>query len=238
MCAIIGWNGKVNNVTVRSMLRLAEDSGPMSTGLMAISGPTVEWWKRAVSASYTLRNHNHIVNRLSEGTKGVGHTRYATHGAINDTNAHPFQYGEGLFFVHNGVISNYRQFTPNAVVDSECLGPLIMDRNIGRAEGSVGTAWFEIVDNTWKMFIYRHHQCLSACVVEDAGEDGQPVVFIGSRRIHFPEIVKRPSATWLTLDEGTAYEVTATGIEPAWSNTVQEHRQVWSTHRNGVYVGG
>jgi hypothetical protein len=235
MCAIIGWKGTVNNALVRSMVRLAEDSGPMSTGLMAVNGPTVEWWKRAVSASYALRNHNHIISRLSEGQMGVGHTRYATHGAINDTNAHPFQFGEGLFFVHNGVISNYRQITPHAVVDSECLGPLIVDRNIGRADGSVGTAWFEVVDNTWKMFIYRHWQSLSACVVE--GE--QPLVIVGSRQHHIPGSIRQnPRTKWLHLEEGTAYEVTATGLEPAWSNEVGRQRNAWSTHVGGVYVGG
>lgn len=235
MCAIIGWIGE-NMMTpsfLKKFLMNAESSGPMSTGLISSSGPDIEVWKRAVSASYAVRNHNHRIDKMAKSTMGIGHTRYATHGAVIDQNAHPFTY-ENVHFVHNGVIPNYREIL-HCVVDSECLGPLIKERNIARARGSVGLAWMELINGVWKMFVYKHSQTLTACkVTTPTGE----FVAIASRPHHVPrwpaESIRQP----LEFQEGIAYEVTTEGLFEAWRNPIKEMGFTRVTVVNGQYIGG
>jgi len=191
----------------------------MSTGLMTIDNVgrrggeehTLDLWKKAISASVALRNHNHRLDRMYNG----------------------------VHFVHNGVISNYRQIKSDAIVDSECLGPLIHQRDISPAWGSVGLAWFEQIDGQWKMFVYRHQQSLLAAHGLVIGDSGTltPAVLIASRQQHFPKNHIH-NMTLIELKEGVAYEVTNDGLVESWHNQSSAKEFVRQTHRNGCYIGG
>ena len=79
----------------------------------------------------------YINGRKTTGTLGIGHTRWATHGEPNDTNAHPhFSETKDLAIIHNGIIENYsplkeelkkRGHTFNSDTDTEVLIHLIED---------------------------------------------------------------------------------------------------------------
>lgn len=206
-------------------------------------------FKRAIHPHLFLRNCNHRIERAASYELGFGHVRWGTHGDTRDSrNAHPFFYEEDgvhYTFAHNGIISNYRHITPNAVVDSECFGPLIANKSTMPANGSAGLVWFEESENHEpKMFIYRRNQNLGASRVTFL--DGTMAVLVHSRRGFVTDSAIRDltiDIEKLTVTEGTAYEVLpdAEGLSAAWVDYVPEPvEKRWdeSTRVSSTYRGG
>jgi glutamine---fructose-6-phosphate transaminase (isomerizing) len=105
MCGIVGYVGpkKVAPLLLEGLKRL-EYRGYDSAGLAIMNGKGVETRKVAgkISRLETLVNAHPIA-----GTLGIGHTRWATHGAPNEVNAHPHVDEKRQFaVVHNGIIEN------------------------------------------------------------------------------------------------------------------------------------
>ncbi len=107
MCGIVGYIGhkKVSTVLLDGLRRL-EYRGYDSAGIAVINGGSLQ----VVRSAGKLRDleENLRLTRL-EGTFGVGHTRWATHGRPTEENAHPHRDCSGtLVVVHNGIIENYK----------------------------------------------------------------------------------------------------------------------------------
>ncbi len=129
MCGIIGYIGfrSAREVLLKSLKRL-EYRGYDSAGVAIVDGEiNVEKRKGYIES---LR-----VN--FDGTLGIGHTRWATHGVPDDRNAHPFVDCKGnIAIVHNGIIENYMELKDELVekghtfqsdTDSEVIAHLIED---------------------------------------------------------------------------------------------------------------
>ncbi|MEL6688621.1 MAG: glutamine--fructose-6-phosphate aminotransferase, partial [Pseudomonadota bacterium] len=129
MCGIVGIIGR-EPVTERlvSGLKRLEYRGYDSAGI-AISNDTGLLRRRAAGKLVNLVSE--LEDNPIDGSTGIAHTRWATHGAPNTVNAHPHQTGR-VAIVHNGIIENYAEIrdalshrTFESETDSEVAAHLI-----------------------------------------------------------------------------------------------------------------
>ena len=107
MCGIVGvlGNHEVAPILVESLKRL-EYRGYDSAGIATINGEGRLNRRRAVGKLVNLSDL--LVHEPLQGKAGIGHTRWATHGAPTTDNAHPHRAGR-VSVVHNGIIENFRE---------------------------------------------------------------------------------------------------------------------------------
>jgi len=105
MCGIVGVLGdhEVAPILVEALKRL-EYRGYDSAGIATVNTGALDR-RRAVGKLVNLSDL--LVHQPLAGKSGIGHTRWATHGAPSVANAHPHQAGR-VAVVHNGIIENYR----------------------------------------------------------------------------------------------------------------------------------
>jgi len=118
MCGIVGILGKTEAAPriVDSLKRL-EYRGYDSAGVATLVGS--ELVRRRAEGK--LRNLEAALDRAPlAGTSGIGHTRWATHGAPTVSNAHPHQAGS-VAIVHNGIIENYLELRDEVVSEGSVL---------------------------------------------------------------------------------------------------------------------
>jgi len=107
MCGIVGYIGpKLPVPIIIEGLRRLEYRGYDSAGIAVAGGPGGLELRRAPGK---LRNLEAVIKDSPiDGSFGIGHTRWATHGRPTEENAHPHRDGSGtLVVVHNGIVENY-----------------------------------------------------------------------------------------------------------------------------------
>ena len=118
MCGIVGYVGPrgSESVLLGGLGRL-EYRGYDSAGI-AVIADSVSVRKRA-GKLVALRDELKS-NPIADGHTGIGHTRWATHGAPNDVNAHPHLADDGkLALIHNGIIENFAELKAELVAEGQ-----------------------------------------------------------------------------------------------------------------------
>ena len=107
MCGIVGYCGyrDCSDVLVEALTKL-EYRGYDSAGIAVFEDGNIRV-EKSQGRLDNLRNKM-LSDGKPEGTTGIGHTRWATHGKPSDVNSHPHS-GEKVAIVHNGIIENYKE---------------------------------------------------------------------------------------------------------------------------------
>ena len=136
MCGIVGYIGQRDacSVIIKGLKRL-EYRGYDSAGIALYDGTGIHVSKTKGKVSDLEEKIDSDKN--TNGSIGIGHTRWATHGVPNDVNSHPHYSNSGdLVIIHNGIIENYgaikqelinRGYTFHSETDTEVLINLIED---------------------------------------------------------------------------------------------------------------
>ncbi|WP_308511418.1 glutamine--fructose-6-phosphate transaminase (isomerizing) [uncultured Veillonella sp.] len=146
MCGIVGYIGfnQASDFLLDGMAKL-EYRGYDSAGIAVIGAENVIKIQKKVGR---LANLEAIVKAdPNEGSVGIGHTRWATHGRPSDMNAHPHASEDGKFaVVHNGIIENYMPLKEELIekgyhfkseTDTEVVAHLLADMYDGDFVGTV-----------------------------------------------------------------------------------------------------
>ena len=106
MCGIVAYIGKQEAypIVLKGLKRL-EYRGYDSSGIALLKEHEIRLFKKEGKVANL---EEHVLDKDVSGTRGIGHTRWATHGPPNDKNAHPhLSEDEDIAVVHNGIIENY-----------------------------------------------------------------------------------------------------------------------------------
>ncbi len=220
MCGIVGilGNHEAAPILVEALKRL-EYRGYDSAGIATVNSGRLER-RRAVGKLVNLADL--LVHEPLAGKAGIGHTRWATHGAATVTNAHPHKAGP-VAVVHNGIIENFRElraelaaagYTQESQTDTETvalLTQLHLDRGMKPVEAARAT-------------LQRLHGAFALCFLFDGEDDlmvaarkGSPLaighgtgeMFVGSDAIALAPMTDRITY----LEEGDWAVITRNGAE-------------------------
>ena len=147
MCGIIGFTGTAQAAPILlSGLKRLEYRGYDSAGIAVQCGEDEIRMLKATGKVDTLIERYNSEGEMN-GVCGIGHTRWATHGAPSDINAHPHMSMDGLFaIVHNGIIENYAQIRKELIAegvkflsetDTEVIVQLLMKYYDGNFQNTV-----------------------------------------------------------------------------------------------------
>lgn len=168
MCGIVGYIGTKHAASVvLEGLKMLEYRGYDSAGIASIDASNTLTVKKKKGKVADLQSTFNITTL--EGTLAIGHTRWATHGAPNDVNAHPHSDNSGsVTLIHNGIIENYAAlktrlsslgYTFSSETDSEVLAVFIgmIYAKVNNLERAVQTALAE-VEGTFGLVVISSHE--------------------------------------------------------------------------------
>ncbi|WP_312497292.1 glutamine--fructose-6-phosphate transaminase (isomerizing), partial [Anaerosporobacter sp.] len=164
MCGIIGFTGNLDATEVMlNGLSELEYRGYDSAGIAFFQNDTIRTIKTTGKVSNLIEKVASSVDK--DTTCGIGHTRWATHGGVSDTNCHPHTFGK-VTLIHNGIIENYHELEkefakegkfPVSQTDSEIAAMVIDSLYTGDAYEALRKA-SDILDGAYGFCILFHDQ--------------------------------------------------------------------------------
>jgi glucosamine--fructose-6-phosphate aminotransferase (isomerizing) len=154
MCGIVGYVGPRDSqaILLAGLARL-EYRGYDSAGVAVIDGHGDLGMRKRAGKLKVLRD-DLAAHPLADGTTGIGHTRWATHGGPTDTNAHPHLADDDkLAVIHNGIIENFSEikadllsegYTFRSETDTEAAA-ILLGREYQAAGGDLEAAFRAVV---------------------------------------------------------------------------------------------
>ena len=220
MCGIVGYIGdkKAAPILLDGLTKL-EYRGYDSAGIAVDCGENI-FIEKSVGRLDALKDK--LRNNLPEGTVGIGHTRWATHGRPSDLNAHPHTDCHGDFVVvHNGIIENYlplkeklleRGHKFSSETDTEVVAHLLEEFYRGDFVAAVREVLSKIEGSYSLAFMAKAHPDILICAKQDnpliigLGEDEN---FIAS---DIPAIINHTRQTYI-LNDGELALVKKNSVE-------------------------
>lgn len=118
MCGIIGFIGNDALNGILNGLELLEYRGYDSAGFAIRRAG--ERQPEIHKCQGRVKDLREISPKTGDYTCGIGHTRWATHGGVSDTNAHPHRVGK-VTLVHNGIVENYKELSEEYEVEDQLV---------------------------------------------------------------------------------------------------------------------
>ena len=214
MCGIVGYVGENNSVDIlMNGLYSLEYRGYDSAGISIVENDSIKTFK----SEGKIENLQNILDKvkIEKSNIGIGHTRWATHGAPSDINAHPHSTAR-LSLVHNGIIENYKDIKNELIkkgykfvseTDTEVAANLIDSLYDGNPLLAIKKA-IEIIEGSYAFAIIFKDKLdkvyairKGAPLIVALGKDGKNENFIAS---DIPAILKYTNKYILMEEENIA----------------------------------
>ncbi len=231
MCGIVGYVGgqQAAPLLLEGLTRL-EYRGYDSAGIAVLGTGGA----RVAKTAGRVRDLQAALPKRFAGKVGIGHTRWATHGAPTDVNAHPHQDATGqVFVVHNGIIDNAgalrRRLTDEGVelasdTDTEVLAHLVARSGADTLEAAVLDALAQVEGTYGIAVVHAEHP--DRIVV---ARNGSPLILgVGDREMYVASdlaAVVRHTSQVVHLDDGELATVTASGFSTFTHDRQPTHKR-------------
>jgi glucosamine--fructose-6-phosphate aminotransferase (isomerizing) len=248
MCGIVGYLGNDKSIPiVIEGLTLLQNRGYDSVGISSI----IEKENKLRTIKYASTNtynsieilKERIKEQIQESNLSIGHTRWATHGAKTDINAHPHHDNMNrIALVHNGIIENFSSLKEDLIkkgyhfvsqTDTEVIAVLIgyyldnglsMTESVKHAVSELKGTWALVIihrEHSNKLWITRNGSPLLLGIEED-------FVMIASEQIAFHNYIKQ----YIVLNNHDLIEVSLIDQKISYNVNIQEYQTKVKQHTN------